>query len=60
MDSALASHLGDPGLIPGWGNIEISSKFPPILFISVEILVMAEISKLAYAIAYCVCTQSFV
>ena len=36
MDSALASHLGNPGSIPDWGNVEISSKFQMILFISVE------------------------
>ena len=36
MDSALASHLGDPGSIPNWDNVEISSKFQLILFISVE------------------------
>ena len=32
MDSALASHLGDPGSIPGWGIIETLSKFPNFSF----------------------------
>ena len=45
MDSALAFHLDKLGSIPGWGNDEISSKFPNILFISKEIL-NAEISKI--------------
>ena len=38
-----------PGSIPGGVN-EISSKCHHPLFISVDILVMAEISELAYAI----------
>ena len=45
VDSALTFHLGVPGLIPGWGINEISSKLPDILFISKEIL-NAEISKI--------------
>ena len=45
MDSALAFHLGDLGLVPGRDIDEISSKFPDILFISKEIL-NAEISKI--------------
>ena len=32
MDSAFASHLGDPGSIPGWGIIETLSKFPNFSF----------------------------
>ena len=32
MDSALASHLGDPGSIPGWGINESISKFPNFSF----------------------------
>ena len=32
MDSALASHLGDPGSIPDWGINETLSKFPNFSF----------------------------
>ena len=45
MDSALASHVGDPGSIVSRGIDEISSKYSDILFISKEIL-NAEISKI--------------
>ena len=39
-------HTDDLGSIPGGSNDEISSKFNQSLFISVEILVTAEISKI--------------
>ena len=45
MNSVLIFHPRVPGSIPSWGNNEISSKFPDILFISREIL-NAEISKI--------------
>ena len=44
MDNALASHLGIPGSIPGFGNGTLSKKAKS-LFISKEIL-KAEISKI--------------
>ena len=53
-------HTDDLGSIPGGSNDEISSKFNQSLFISVEILVTAEISKLATGVRNCVCKQSFV
>ena len=45
MDSALAIHPKVPSSIPGFGDDEISSKFPDSLFINKEIL-NAEISKI--------------